>query len=148
MTLHNNFLSQTSLWLKKKVRNESSRSGCQQGRIWDCLVSTDLLLLQDNLELGKVPWKTSLDIKSVQGTCYQPTPVVNIHLPSMLNASHWGDEGHGVQAEQKHLKHFAAKVETHWRGKDWCKASAAHPRSMAILHSLPVLRDGLPMYFS
>lgn len=54
----------------------------------------------------------------------------------MLNTSLRGVTGHGIQAEQKHLKHSAAKLESHWSRTD-CKAPMAHAVSTAILHRCP-----------
>lgn len=55
----------------------------------------------------------------------------------MLNPSLRGVTGHSIQAEQKRLKHSAAKLESHWSRKDCCKASVAHSVPMATLHRCP-----------
>lgn len=85
-------------------------------------------------------WGALEDAKPAMGTCCQDD-----HLCSMLNRSLWAGWQGSLQAEQKHLRHSAAKLESHRSRKGCCKAPRACSVLMAILHLLPAPRDVLPM---
>lgn len=147
------FYSQTSLWSRGLKENKSRKK--QELQIW--------LSIGKNLRLVGFNWLPSSTWQSgarwhALGNCparqVSKGDLLSANIRERISVSHakyiplGGVTGHSVQAEQKHLKHFAAKLESHWSRKDCCKASTVHSVSMATLHSLPVLKDLLPIYSS